>query len=39
MAGALLICAGILVALYGLSLVLPDNEPDGTTRPGLKRKR
>jgi hypothetical protein len=39
MLGALIICAGIFVALYALSLVLPDNEPDGTTRPGLRRKR
>ena len=43
MAGAMLILAGVLIALYGLAVFLGDREPDGTVREGLagarKRRR
>ena len=42
MAGAMLILAGVLIALYALAVFLGDREPDGTVREGIagaKRRR
>ena len=43
MAGAMLILAGVLIALYALAVFLGDKEPDGTVREGIagakKRRR
>lgn len=39
MAGAVLILAGILIALYGLAVLLGDREPDGTVRESISSRR
>ena len=43
MLGAFMICIGVVLVLMALILVLPDAEPDGTTRDGIagahKRRR
>ena len=39
MAGAVLILAGVFIALYGLAVVLGDREPDGTVRESISSRR
>ena len=39
MAGAMLVCAGILIGLYGLLVLLGDREPDGTIREGIAKRK
>ena len=39
MVGAILILAGVLIGLYGLTVLLGDREPDGTMRESIRVRR